>query len=80
MTLIDQVTECIRSAAYIEGVIRPDAQITDLPYVDSLTVFEIKLRLEEQFQVELDDADMEKGKTVRVLAEIIQQKISQIIA
>jgi len=74
MNLIDEVVECIRSAAYIEGIIRPDARLSDLPNVDSLTLFEIKLRLEEQLNVELDDADMENGTTARELARIIQQK------
>lgn len=74
MKLLDEVVECIRSAAYIDGAISLDTPLYDLPNVDSLTVFEIKLRLEEQLHVTLDDADMEKGKTARELAQIIQQK------
>lgn len=74
MTLIEEVIECIRVAAYVQGAISPDALLTDIAGVDSLTVLEIRLRAEAEFQVELDDADMERATTARKLAEIIKEK------
>ena len=54
--------------------IDPDTEITSLE-LDSLAMFELVFEIEERYEIELDESDLEKIKTVRDLISSVEAAI-----
>ncbi len=51
-----------------------DASLIDDLGADSLTIVELVMTMEEEFEIEVDDEDVEKLVTVRDVINFIQEK------
>lgn len=73
-----EVFEAIKAHLIERGIvsekITPEANLLRDLDLDSLDTMELTLRMEEQFGVEIPDADLEGLETVKDAVELIQQK------
>jgi len=64
-----------RSAMLPESVLGPDKKLTDLG-IGSLEQIECVLGLEDEFQVELPDAQVRRLKTVQDLIDLVKAAVA----
>ncbi len=53
-----------------------DASLTDDLGIDSLEIFEIVMSLEEEFDIEIPNEDIENIKTVEEISRYVESKIN----
>lgn len=74
--VFDKVKELlVENLGIEEGDITMEASLTDDLNVDSLDVVELIMALEEEFGIEIPEADVEKISTVGSMVDYIQSKI-----
>jgi acyl carrier protein len=75
MSVETKVKEIIAEQLGInEEDIAPDSSIVDDLGADNLDVMELVMALEEEFEVEIDDAEVEKLDTVNDFIELVSQR------
>ena len=57
-----------------EAELVPQASFLNDLGADSLMIYQLAIAIEEEFQVELEDAEVEKARTVQELTQLIQEK------
>ncbi|MCP5245547.1 MAG: acyl carrier protein [Burkholderiales bacterium] len=74
---IDEIKQKIATLTRLSiDSISDDKEISDL-VSDSFMLVELFLSIQEQFQIELDQEDLEHVITVRQLLTLIQEKLAQ---
>jgi acyl carrier protein len=75
----DQVTERVISALVEFGEepenVKPDSRFEDLD-IDSLDLVELSQVIEDEYEIEITDADMDKIKTVQDVVDFITARQS----
>jgi acyl carrier protein len=75
----DQVTERVVSALVEFGEepenVKPDSRFEDLD-IDSLDLVELSQVIEDEYEIEITDADMDKIETVQDVVELITARQS----
>ena len=73
----DQVTERVISALVEFGEepenVKPDSRFEDLD-IDSLDLVELAQVIEDEYKIEISDAEMEKITTVQDVVDIVAQR------
>lgn len=75
--VLEKVKEIIASQLSMEmGEIKEESVLTDDLGVDSLEIFEIVMSLEEEFNIEIPNEDIEGIKCVGDIAKYISGKVN----
>ncbi len=75
MDIAEKVKEIVSQQLDVEqGDIKDDASFIDDLQADSLAIVELVLAFEEQFEVDIDDEDTEKIKTVQDAIDYISER------
>ena len=73
--IFDKLTAIVAEKLNIDrAIIKPESTMQDLG-ADSLDMVEIIMRIEEEFNIEINDADAEKLHTMREVVEYIKGRI-----
>ncbi len=78
--IIDKVTQVIIFELKLEDVtvetFNPDMDLIDELGIDSMDLATIALVLQDEYKIVIDEDDYPKLKTIRLIAEYIEEKIS----
>jgi acyl carrier protein len=78
--IIEKVTQVIIFELKLEDVtvetFNPDLDLIDELGIDSMDLATIALVLQDEYKITIDEDDYPKLKTVRLIAEYIEEKIS----
>ena len=75
MDIAEKVKEIVSQQLDVEqSEIKDDASFIDDLQADSLAIVELVLAFEEQFEVDIDDEDTEKIKTVQDAIDYISER------
>ena len=72
MTTTDRIIEITLEVIQIDGEIDPEASFHEIG-LDSLDMLDLVAAIEEHFEVELDDGQIEQSSTPELMAKIIDQ-------
>ena len=78
--IIRHVTEVIIGELKLEditvGTFNPDMDLVDELCIDSMDLATIALVLQDEYKITIDEDDYPKLKTVRLIAEYIEEKLT----
>ena len=57
-----------------EDELLPDASFLNDLGCDSLSLYSLAVRLEEEYEVEIEDDEMEKARTLQLLVQLLEDK------
>ncbi len=81
--VLDVITDALKLAGGEQKMQEPlanlaaggDLNVADLD-LDSLDRFEVIMKIEEAFEIELDDDEVQEQKTVRTLVDFVTTRVS----
>ena len=78
--IIEKVAQTIISELKLEDItvetFHPDLDLIDELGIDSMDLATIALVLQDEYKITIDEDDYPKLKTIRLIAEYVQEKIS----
>jgi acyl carrier protein len=75
--IVAELTELVKKALMKKNVeIDPDANLQADVGLDSMGIIEIATKLEDQYNIQFDDSDMKKIKTLNATADLLIQKLA----
>ncbi len=78
--IIEKVAQTIISELKLEDItvetFNPDLDLIDELGIDSMDLATIALVLQDEYKITIDEDDYPKLKTIRLIAEYVQEKIS----
>jgi acyl carrier protein len=74
--IIAELTELVKKAMVRKNIeIHPDANLQADLGLDSMGLIEIATKLEDQYNIQFDDSEMKKIKTLNATVDLLVQKL-----
>jgi len=75
VTIVKNVKECIKAQGNMSALPECKHDLIKDCHFDSMDKVELAVMLEQDFNIEIDDCDFEKLKTVQDIADMIQSNL-----